>query len=32
MNDIKELFSQVTDLIFKEVSNKLDDNIWLMEN
>ena len=27
MNDIKELFSQVTDLIFKEVSNKLDDNV-----
>ena len=26
MNDIKELFSQVTDLIFKEVSNKLDQN------
>ena len=26
MNDIKTLFSQVTDLIFKEVSNKLDEN------
>ena len=26
MNDIKELFSQVTELIFNEVSNKLDQN------
>ena len=31
MNDIKELFSQVTDLIFKEVSNKLDSNANLVD-
>ena len=31
MNDIKELFSQVTDLIFKEVSNKLDDNVNVVD-
>ena len=31
MNDIKELFSQVTDLIFKEVANKLDDNANMVD-
>ena len=31
MNDIKELFSQVTELIFKEVSNKLDDNASVVD-
>ena len=31
MNDIKLLFSQVTDLIFNEVSNKLDENANMVD-
>ena len=31
MDDIKVLFSQVTDLIFNEVSNKLDENASVVD-